>query len=358
VNAIRAWNHFWFGRISARPLGLLRILYGLVVIAHVSFLAYDAKPWLTDEGYLRGSEARELAGPWRPSPLQWVQDPLTVRLSLAAVGVLGALLALGWRTRIVSVLLYLGVLCIHNRLLLVASGADILLVCLAFYLMLSPCGAAYSLDARRIARKRGTLAEPVIIPWAQRLIQIQVAVVYFMTALCKAAGATWTDGTALYYVLNEPEFGRWTFGLSDSYILLSFLTYGALVLEFALPFLLWFKSSRPYAIAAGVALHVGIIFTINIPLFGEMMMLAYLSFVTPDELDAFGRLLNPLRWFGFARGEANVDLQGRRLDQPAPAAATPHFGTGRRRKPAATKPMAATSAAKETAASLANAVGR
>ena len=27
---------------------------------------------------------------------------------------------------------------------------------MAFYLMLSPCGAAYSLDARRAARRRGT----------------------------------------------------------------------------------------------------------------------------------------------------------------------------------------------------------
>ena len=30
-----------------------------------------------------------------------------------------------------------------------ASGADVLLMLMAFYLMLSPCGAAYSLDARR-----------------------------------------------------------------------------------------------------------------------------------------------------------------------------------------------------------------
>ena len=46
--------------------------------------------------------------------------------------------------------------------------------------------------------------------------------------------------------------------------------------EFALAFLLWVRPARPYAIAAGMLLHVGIMLTVNIPIFvpGEKAMTA------------------------------------------------------------------------------------
>ena len=64
------------------------------------------------------------------------------------------LFILGWQTRLMSVLLYLGQLSIHHRNISSTNGADVFLVILSFYLMLSPCGAAYSLDALRRARTR------------------------------------------------------------------------------------------------------------------------------------------------------------------------------------------------------------
>ena len=105
---------------------------------------------------------------------------------------------------------------------------------LAFYLMLSPCGAAYSLDARRASRRRGTLAEPLIVPWAQRLIQLQLCLVYFNTAVLKANGSTWLDGTALHFVLNNSEVGRFSLDpLTEYPLAINALTLGGLVVEFA-----------------------------------------------------------------------------------------------------------------------------
>jgi hypothetical protein len=293
----RAWESFWFGRVSARPLGAFRILFGLTCLLNLLLLAADSDEWLTDAGYLQGQEARELAGGLRPSPLQWLQAPPSVRLFLAAVMAVAVLFTLGWRTRLMALLLYLGNLSIHHRNLLTCSGADVLLVCVSFYMMLAPCGAAYSLDARRIARLRGTLAEPLIVPWAQRLIQIQVSLLYFMTAFLKATGTTWPDGTALHYVLGNTEFRRWTFGLTNYPLAINVLTLGALAIEFALPFLLWFRASRPYAIAAGIALHGGIALTVNIPIFGELLMASYLTFLTAPELDTVLRVLDVRRLF-------------------------------------------------------------
>ena len=87
-------------------------------------------------------------------------------------------------------------LSIHNRNLVSASGADVLLMTFGFNLMLSPCGAAYSVDSWLKSRKRGTIAEALILPWSLRLIQIQICIVYTMAAILKTGGNLWLNGTA------------------------------------------------------------------------------------------------------------------------------------------------------------------
>ncbi len=297
ANPIRLWNRFWFGPISARPLGAFRIVYGLIFLANLALLAGEADLWLSDAGYFRGTESSELAGPLRWSPLQVVQDPATIRLWVAATAVVGVLFTIGWQTRWVGLLLYGLMLSIHHRNIPSCSGADTLLMIELFLLMLSPCGAAFSLDARRRARRRGTAADPLIVPWAQRLIQFQVALVYFVTALLKATGPSWANGTALHYVLNNAEFCRYTLGLTSYPALINALTFAAVILEFALPFLLWFRAVRPWIMLAGLALHGGILLTVNIPIFGELITASYLLFLTPEELDGLLRGLDPRGWF-------------------------------------------------------------
>ena len=314
MNPLRAWNTFWFGPISARPLGAFRIAFGVVALANLALLTADFDHWFTDAGLLHGTEAREAAGPLRLSPLQWVQDPTSVRVAFGATAIVAVLFTLGWRTRLMGVGLYLGMLSIHHRNVSSACGADVLLIILAFYLMLSPCGAAYSLDARRASRKRGTLAEPLIVPWAQRLIQLQLCLVYFNTAMLKANGSTWLDGTAIHYVLNNTEVGRFRLDPLTQYPLaINAMTLGGLVVEFALAFLLWFRATRRWAVLAGLGLHAGILLTVNIPIFGELMTACYLTFLAPDELDAMLRRLDPRGWLGGDRGAG----------PQSPAASTP-----------------------------------
>ncbi len=295
---LHGWNTFWFRPISARPLGAFRVIVGSAVLIHLALLGVDLDYWLTDRGIMMGTEAWELAGPFRYSPLQYVQDPPTVRAFFAATMVVALLFTLGWRTRIVSVLLYLALLSIHHRNIPTNCGPDILVLLLVFYLMFSPCGAAYSLDARRIARKRGTIAEPLIIPWAQRLIQLQLCLVYFNTAMLKCNGVYWFQGTALHYVLNNDEVTRFNFTWLSAYpVLLNLLSHSSLFLEFALPFLIWFRPTRRLVIFSGLAFHGSICLMINVPIFGELTMACYLTFLSPEEFDSLRRILNPWNWF-------------------------------------------------------------
>lgn len=297
MHPVRSWDRWLFAPVSARPLGAFRIAFGLICLANLALLAADPDEWLTGIGYLQGPESREIAGPLRPSILQWAQAPGFVRLFLVGTAAVAVLFAIGWRTRAMGVLLYLAQLSIHHRNLMACSGADVLLICTSFYLMLAPCGAAYSLDARRRSRRGGAgPSEPVIRPWSLRLIQFQVSLVYFSTALIKAGGTTWNDGTATHYVLANTEYRRWTFGLPDDPTLTGFLTLGALFVEFALAFLLWVKAARPYAIAAGMLLHGGIALTVNIPIFGELLVASYLTFLTGTEWDSLPGAFGVRRW--------------------------------------------------------------
>ncbi len=322
IAPVRAWNAFWFQPVSARPLGVFRILIGVLTLAHLAMIAVDLDYWLTDQGILTGTEARELAGPLRFSPLQYVQDPVSVSVFVAATAGVAALFTLGWRTRLMSILLYGGMLSIHHRNIPTNCGPDNLLIIFLFCLMLSPCGAAYSLDARRLARRRGTVAEPIIIPWAQRLIQWQMALIYFNTAILKCHGSTWLDGTSLHYILNNPEVIRFPLtGLSRFPVLLNMLSSSALILELSLPFLIWFRPTRGWVIAGGLAMHGGIMLMINVPLFGELTTACYLLFLTPEEFAALTRIVNPWRWSSHATTEAAQRPD--RVD-PAQAARGPH----------------------------------
>jgi hypothetical protein len=322
MNPIRAWNAFWFRPISARPLGAFRLLIGIMVLAHLALLSFDLDHWLTDRGLLVGDEAREIAGPLRPSPLQWVQDPVSVRVFVGATAVVATVFTVGWRTRIMGVLLYLGLLSIHHRNIPTNCGPDELLLIMVFYLMLAPAGAAYSLDARRIARRRGPSAEPLIVPWAQRLIQLHLCLIYLDTAILKCNGSTWLGGTAIHYTLHNPELGRFDLSALAPYpILINILTYGALFLEFALAFLLWFRATRPFIALAGLALHAGVLIVVNVPLFGELMTATYLTFFTVGELDGLLHFLSPWRWR--ERTEETAPVAHARVDPPH-AAAGPH----------------------------------
>ncbi len=318
IHPIRAWNRFFFGLVSAKPLGAIRILYGLVALANLAFCAVDLDYWYTDSGLLRGDEAWVMAGPLQPSPLHFFQDVTSVRIAFGLTATFAALLTIGWRTKLMSILYYLGMLFIHNRNLVSSSGADVLLLVCGFNLMLSPCGAAYSVDSWLESRKRGTLATPMIVPWALRLIQIQVSLVYLGAATLKAGGSLWLNGSAMHYVLNNTEVTRFDFTFLSNYpLLINVMTYMALAMEFSLAFFIWFRWARPFVLYLGLMLHTGILITINIPCFGELMWIGYLAFLTPPEFDALLHAVDVRRLFRKAKAEVEIEVEAE-ADHPIP----------------------------------------
>jgi len=111
-------------------------------------------------------------------------------------------------------------------------------------------------------------------------------------------------------------------------VAINVLTYGAILIEFVLAFFLWFPRNPARGdLRGGIALHGGIMVIVNIPIFGELMIASYLTFLTPDELDTLLRTLDPRSWFGRRRRSSPV-IPGR-VDGPSQSSG-PHSLVGTR----------------------------
>lgn len=122
--------------------------------------------------------------------------------------------------------------------------------------------------------------------WPLRLWQGQVAVMYVATAIWKVQGADWTNGSALYWILSDPRWTRFPteliVGTTAGQLLLQLSTWGTLVLEFALPPLLFWPRTRRMAVYAGIALHLGIWASMRVGLFTPVVIMSYLAFWDGD----------------------------------------------------------------------------
>ena len=135
----------------------------------------------------------------------------------------------------------------------------------------------------------------------QRLIQVQVCIVYVYAAFHKL-NMGYLSGLVLYYYLVDfSSSGRpgivfkalfpdpfltsmENFVLSEQTLMaLSALT---VVFEFGLPVALWFRKTRPTAIILGIGFHLGIFFGMDILNFSLAMIATYLLFLDPETLVA------------------------------------------------------------------------
>jgi Vitamin K-dependent gamma-carboxylase len=195
-------------------------------------------------------------------------------------------LALGFCTRTSAFIVFITMVSMNHRNLLIVNSGDTFLRIMAFFFIFSQAGAAYSLDRLiRIKSGKEVGPPPKSSPWAQRLMQYQLSLVYLMGAIWKLEGFAWVYGNALYYVSRLEEFWRFPVPYVFEHMwTIKLLTWVTLVIEGALGTLIWSRRYRYYVIAAGVFLHLGIEYTMNIPLFEWMMITALVLFIRPDDL--------------------------------------------------------------------------
>jgi hypothetical protein len=289
---VRGLDWFLFESCDPRVVPILRIGFALMIIIQALVLWPDAGYWFTDSGVMRTQTAREILGPGSWSLLYYLpSEPWVVQSALAIWIVNGALMLVGFYSRVQAAAIFVWLVSFQNRNPSIHDGEDTVFRIFAFLMVWLPLDAYWSI------RKRGESLEPrqdsknradrsvgrcvAADAWALRLFQVQMTAIYASTALSKLEGSTWNDGTAVWYVSRMTDnFGRW---ISPSWLdqpyASELATYGTLAIECFLPFGLWIPRLRWLAICLGVLLHLGIEFSMNLFLFQWVMILGLIAFV-------------------------------------------------------------------------------
>jgi hypothetical protein len=281
------WSRWAFAPADTAPMAALRIAVGLLTIGWTLSLLPDARTFLDPSGVQHGLPHYD-SGAWAVQ----LGPPYLVLLVLLAAA---AALTVGWRTRVVSVVVALLLLVIQRRDPWILNSGDLLLRELAFFVMLMPAGETWSLDARR--RRAAGGVERMRAPWALRLVQLQISSLYLFSVWAKVRGVDWNDGTAVGIALQLEDLQRFTLpaALSTSLLVSAVLTYSSLAVEASLAFGLWLPRLRYWVMASGVGLHLGIEASLLIGFFSLAVISSYLAFVPPEHLRALVAKVQVLR---------------------------------------------------------------
>jgi hypothetical protein len=276
----RAWNRFWFAPEPTSTLALFRIVFGVVVLGWALSLMPDLAAFYGSTGIEPVAPAYDVAGIWTilgPLDSYTAAVALTVGLAAAALCVIA-----GYRTRLSSLIVFVGLISLERRSPAVFNSGDGLLRIMALFLALAPAGASLSVDRWRTARDR-FWEFPARAPWALRLMQVQLSVVYLGSVWEKLHGAHWTDGTAVSYAMQLQDFQRFAAPdlISHSMLISSVMSYWTLAVELMIGILVWNRKARPVVLALGIGLHLGIDMTLRIGFFSTAILTAYIVFVSP-----------------------------------------------------------------------------
>jgi HTTM domain len=290
--ALAAWDRFWFGIQSTATLGVVRIAFGVVLLAWAVALAPDLLSFLGPEGILPRAPDYGTAGQrgtW--SLLGSAPGGAAVTAFYAVFAAAAVCLLVGFRTRLAALAVFCGLVSISRRNPFVLNSGDLLLRVTSFYLLLSPAGSALSVDRWRKARREGVdfWQSPERAMWPVRLMQLQLSVVYLSTLWAKMGGTTWSDGSAVGYALRIGFLDRLPVPdlVTRSLLLSNVLTYVVLAAELALGILVWNRRLRPWVLLLGVAFHLAIDYALRVGFFSYAMLVLYVAFVPPESMDAW-----------------------------------------------------------------------
>ena len=281
----KRWEHFWFEEVPADAFDVLRITVGAAgLVSLVGFLPV-AMFWSPDGiapvpggGYgVRSYVLESGFGLW----VAW-----SIFLSLL---VLFACMTVGLFTTWAVVGCFLGSVFQTRWNSLPLTSGHTVLVAVLFCLVWADCGRRLSVDAwrRRPSRSDAAPSQPI---WPLRLIRAQIAVVYLTSGLFKLLGPAWRSGSAVHYTTTQNVYGRlfhW-YGLPPGFEWMStLLTYITLVWELTFPLALLHRRTRIAALVAGVAIHGGILATMEVGPFSWVMLSTYVAFLDPYRVADF-----------------------------------------------------------------------
>jgi predicted DCC family thiol-disulfide oxidoreductase YuxK len=313
----RVWNEIWFQERTTTPLEVARIGIGLALLVHYGlassmlFTLWGADGWLP----LKQLIADTAPSASKQSIFFYLTQDWQLALFHAIFLFCCAALMFGWRTSWVKWVVFIGHISYAQRNPGLTYGVDSIASSILLLLCLAPIGKAMSLDrVREVARfKRNNLdgRPPAYTSrWAfacRRLMQIQMAILFFFSALHKVRADGWWQGESLWQVfLTTDYYSPMMLDLMASqFWLVNVTVYGVVLIELAHPFLIWQKATRPFLLAGAVFIHLLFFFFLALHYFSFVMILGHMSFLRHDWLTRLGE------WWRARAGAMEMIYDGR-----------------------------------------------
>ncbi|MCA9213705.1 MAG: HTTM domain-containing protein [Planctomycetales bacterium] len=263
-------------------------------LVYVTYLMFNASEWLTDDGFHLTADTQLLhaARPWPTMP-----KSLVPWFALALYGS-GICLILGKLTRPASWIFLACAIYVQRVDALTAFALNKLTIVGFAILALAP-------PPRRVrfADGRTVMLQSA---WPVRVLQATVLIMYCTSAVCKGVLGDWLRDPNVVWSVVQGVFRtdlsslllrmmpKWFFSL---------LMYFVLAFEFFAPVLLINKRLRPWGIAAGILLHVGLASMMSTVFFFSLQMIMYYILFLPDST------LHQFRsWYTSPTKDATTDL--------------------------------------------------
>ncbi len=271
-------------RLDPRARIALRIALGLLLLASVADRARDFGAFYTDAGLTRRDDfaAGSFFVPWNgPSALQpfaWLPDPWGSLALFASAALAGIALVLGRGIRVAAAAGWLALTGMDNRNPLVINAGDDLLRMFFLWFALLP-----------LPEENGRVTPSSIA------FVIQLASLYFFSALLKSYQDWVEEGSALHYALALEQFATPLGRAFREHLPLALSSAGVWWLELLGPFALLcpFATAplRIFLFVAFAGMHVGIALTMGIGLFSAVAITAWMAVLPSSVWDAVDRLL-------------------------------------------------------------------
>lgn len=300
------YRGFWLGPADPRVYDIVRIGIALACLATLTDIWPVRQEMFSERGSMDLEVWRQAtAGTLRWSLFRLWASPLAVDWIIGTGIVASALLVLGLFSRVAAIVLWVVIVSYSYRCTFAMNGWDVLIRVWVGLLCISPLGVSLGVDAWR--RRRRGRERPASVPrYGLVLMQIQLAILYWQTFWLKVVDEHWRSGELLsYFMLSMYSIFPDPI-MADLQVHSAVLSYLTLLIELALPILLWVRSTRWLGIVLGLGLHgtIALATGMSIWIFSLAILSCYPAYLDGRDLDATqraGRWLVDL-WYGTAQG--------------------------------------------------------
>lgn len=288
---------FWFRPADARVYALWRIGFAMVALLNLIDLWPHRATFFSENGIV--DRETFLGAPFDParwSLFEFLESELGVTMVFLIVAVALVCLGIGWFPRVMIAIVFVWQVSYTYRAVPVVHGWDILLRIQAFLLLISPLGPSVTSWWKACREGGGTERIVTSVPrYGLLLMQWQLAVLYWQTVWLKVADVSWRNGEFFSYFMLSIYSRFQGIEWADRLVLSSILTYATLVIELAIPLLLWCRKTRWLGFLLGFGLHLSILVVAKVWLFSLTVLVPYLAFLERADLDRWQTRLREWR---------------------------------------------------------------